>query len=61
MLENIGGNEIIFLLIIGVLFFGSKKAKEIGKNLGSAKKEFDNVVKEYKDTVGKTDDKTTKI
>ena len=37
---NIGGAEIVGLLIIALLLFGAKRLPEIGRSLGSGMREF---------------------
>jgi len=37
---NIGGVEIVGLLIIALLLFGAKRLPEIGRSLGSGMREF---------------------
>ena len=40
MLENIGGGEILLILIVILVFFGPKKIPELARSLGIARKEF---------------------
>lgn len=35
-----GGSELVIVLLIVVLLFGSKKLPELAKSVGKAKKEF---------------------
>jgi len=37
---NIGGSEIILILLVILLFFGAKKIPEIAKGLGEGMREF---------------------
>ncbi len=37
---GLGFQEILLLLLIGLLLFGSKKLPEVGKSLGQAIREF---------------------
>jgi sec-independent protein translocase protein TatA len=37
---NIGGIEIVGLLIVALLLFGAKRLPEIGRSLGSGMREF---------------------
>lgn len=45
-LNNIGLPEIILIAVVLFLFFGSKKSKEISRDLGKSAKEFKRVKKE---------------
>ena len=40
MLENIGGTELLVVLLVIFIFFGPKKLPEIGKSLGRGMAEF---------------------
>lgn len=40
MFDNIGGGELLLVVLIAFLFFGPKKLPEIGKTLGKAMREF---------------------
>ncbi len=40
MLENIGGTELLVILLVVFIFFGPKKLPEIGKGLGKGIAEF---------------------
>ncbi|MBX2992139.1 MAG: twin-arginine translocase TatA/TatE family subunit [Bacteroidetes bacterium] len=40
MLENIGGTELLVVLLVIFIFFGPKKLPEIGKGLGRGMGEF---------------------
>ncbi len=40
MLENIGGTELLVVLLVIFIFFGPKKLPEIGKSLGKGMGEF---------------------
>jgi len=40
MLENVGGSEILVILLIVFIFFGPKKLPELGKNLGKGIRSF---------------------
>jgi len=41
----IGMPEIILIIAVFLLFFGSEKLPELAKSLGKAKKEFENEIK----------------
>lgn len=40
MLENIGGTELLVVLLVVFIFFGPKKLPEIGRSLGRGIVEF---------------------
>jgi|DewCreStandDraft_4_1066084.scaffolds.fasta_scaffold145068_1 sec-independent protein translocase protein TatA len=40
MFENIGGTELLVILLVVFIFFGPKKLPEIGKGLGKGIAEF---------------------
>lgn len=40
MFENIGGSELLIILLVVFIFFGPKKLPEIGKSLGKGIREF---------------------
>jgi sec-independent protein translocase protein TatA len=50
---NLGGPEIIILLAVVLLLFGSSKVPQLARSLGSAKREFETAQKE-----GSDDDRT---
>ena len=43
---NLGGPEIIILLAVVLLLFGSSKVPQLARSLGSAKREFETAHKE---------------
>lgn len=45
-LKNIGWPEIILIAIVLLIFFGSRKSKEISHELGKSVKEFKDTKKE---------------
>lgn len=47
MLSNLGTGEIIIIAFLIVLFFGSKKLKELAKGLGEATKEAKKIGEEF--------------
>jgi sec-independent protein translocase protein TatA len=51
MFENIGGTEILIILLIIIVLFGAKKIPELAKGMGKGIKEFKKSVKEIKDDV----------
>ncbi|MBI4931458.1 MAG: twin-arginine translocase TatA/TatE family subunit [Bacteroidetes bacterium] len=40
---NIGGSELFFILLIVVVFFGSKKIPELARGIGKGLREMQNV------------------
>lgn len=55
---NIGGQEVLFILLIVLLLFGAKKLPELARGMGSAIKEFQKAKDEFSDelhSAGKTD------
>jgi sec-independent protein translocase protein TatA len=55
---NVGGQEVLFILLIVLLLFGAKKLPELARGMGSAIKEFQKAKDEFTDelhTAGKTD------
>jgi sec-independent protein translocase protein TatA len=44
MLENIGGSEILVVLLIVFIFFGPKQLPELGKKIGKGMKEVKDVM-----------------
>jgi sec-independent protein translocase protein TatA len=54
MLENIGGTEILVIMVVIFIFFGPKKMPEIGKSLGKAVREFKNALRGIQDDIEKS-------
>lgn len=55
---NIGGQELILLLLIILVLFGAKKLPELARGMGQAIKEFQKAKDEFSDelhSAGKTD------
>ena len=57
LFDNIGGSELLVIVLVMFLFFGPKKLPEAGKNIGKAMREFKNAMRGLKDDL----DKSTKI
>jgi sec-independent protein translocase protein TatA len=57
LFDNIGGSELLVIVLVMFLFFGPKKLPEAGKNIGRAMREFKNAMRGLKDDL----DKSTKI
>lgn len=64
MFENIGGGEILVILIFFLIFFGAKKIPDIAQGLGKGIREFRKAARDIQDEVEKeikqVDDKNTK-
>lgn len=56
MFGNLGGMEILIIVLIVVVLFGAKKIPELAKGLGKGMKEFKKAVKDIEDDI-KIDDK----
>jgi sec-independent protein translocase protein TatA len=50
---NIGGQELIFILLIILLLFGAKKLPELARGMGQAVKEFQKAKDEFSDEIHK--------
>jgi sec-independent protein translocase protein TatA len=60
MLSNLGGPDLIIILLIVLVLFGAKKLPELAKGMGQAVKEFQKAKDEFGDELhnaGKTPDK----
>ena len=58
---NVGGPDLIIILLIILVLFGAKKLPELARGMGSAIKEFQKAKDEFSDelhSAGKTDAKT---
>jgi len=42
MFDNIGGSELLLIVLVIFIFFGPKRLPEFGKMLGKAMREFKN-------------------
>jgi sec-independent protein translocase protein TatA len=55
---NVGGQELILILLIVLVLFGAKKLPELARGMGQAMKEFQKAKDEFSDelhSAGKTD------
>lgn len=50
-LGGLGGQEIIIILILFLLFFGAKKIPELARGLGKGIREFKDATKEIKSEI----------
>jgi len=48
---NIGGQELLLIMIIGLIVFGPRKLPEIGKSLGKMLVEFRKASSDFKRTI----------
>lgn len=55
MFENMGMGELLVILIVVLLLFGSKKIPEIAQGLGKGIREFKKSMKEVEDSITITD------
>jgi sec-independent protein translocase protein TatA len=58
LLPNLGGPDLIIILLIILVLFGAKKLPELARGMGSAIKEFQKAKDDFTDelhTAGKTD------
>ena len=64
MLENLGGEKLLLILLFIIIFFGAKKIPEIAQGLGKGIREFRKAARDIQDEVEKDtkqiDDKNTK-
>ena len=49
LFDNIGGSELLVVLLVIFIFFGPKKFPEMGKSLGKAVREFKNAMRGVKE------------
>ncbi len=54
MFENIGGSELLVILLVVFIFFGPKKMPELGKNLGKGIREFKNAMRGIQQDIEKS-------
>jgi sec-independent protein translocase protein TatA len=53
MFDNLGGGEILLILVVILIFFGPKKIPELAKGLGKGIREFRNATRDIRETVEK--------
>lgn len=51
ILGIIGGQEILFIAIIILIFFGGKKLPELMRGIGKGVREYNKAIKEVKDQI----------
>ncbi len=59
MFENIGFSELLIILLVVLVLFGSKRIPELAKGLGKGISEFKKGLKEVEDEIKTTDDKSS--
>jgi sec-independent protein translocase protein TatA len=59
MFENIGFGELLIILVVVLVLFGSKKIPELAKGLGKGISEFKKGLREVEDQI-KSEDKEIK-
>ena len=61
MFENVGGGELLVILLLVLVFFGPNKLPELAKNLGKGIRQFKDAMRVMQDdikNVTKLDDDT---
>ncbi|MGB9773745.1 MAG: twin-arginine translocase TatA/TatE family subunit [Bacteroidota bacterium] len=51
MFENIGGGELLVILLVILIFFGPKKFPEIGQSIGKGIREFKKSLREVQENL----------
>jgi twin arginine-targeting protein translocase, TatA/E family len=59
MFENVGMGELLVILIVVLLLFGSKKIPEIAQGLGKGIREFKKAIKDVEEQVTNPDKEKT--
>jgi sec-independent protein translocase protein TatA len=54
MFENVGGSELLVVLVVVFIFFGPKKLPELGKTIGKGMKEFKSAMRGLQQDIEKT-------
>lgn len=53
LFDNIGGSELLVVMLVIFIFFGPKKFPEMGKSIGKAMREFKNAMRGVKEDLEK--------
>lgn len=61
LLFNIGGGELIFIILMVIMVFGAKKIPEIARGLGKGIKEVRNATNEIKSQINNSVDQNEDI
>ncbi|NMB80262.1 MAG: twin-arginine translocase TatA/TatE family subunit [Ignavibacteria bacterium] len=56
MFGNIGGTEIILIVLAILILFGAKKIPELAQGIGKGMREFKKAIKEVEEDIKVTDD-----
>jgi len=51
MFQGIGLTELIIIILVLIIFFGSKRITQLARQAGQATKELKKIKKEYKETL----------
>ncbi len=54
LFDNIGGSELLVVMLVVFIFFGPKKLPEMGKSLGKALREFKSAMRGVKEDLEKS-------
>ncbi len=61
LLFNIGGGELIFIVLVIIMFFGSDKIPELARTLGKGMKEIRNATNEIQQEIRESTKDITKV
>ena len=61
MFDNIGGGEILIILLVFLIFFGAKKIPDLAQGLGKGIREFKKAVKDVQEDISVSDKDEKKI
>jgi sec-independent protein translocase protein TatA len=53
LFDNIGGSELLVVLLVIFIFFGPKKFPEMGKSIGKAMREFKSAMRGVREDLEK--------
>lgn len=59
MFENIGGGELVLILLVILVLFGAKKIPDLAQGLGKGIREFKKAVRDVQDDIS-VDDRNSK-
>ncbi len=60
MFDNMGMGELIIILLVVLVLFGSKKIPDLAQGLGKGIREFKKAIKDVQDDIKVPDDKDKK-
>lgn len=60
-ISNMGGYEILLILVVILIFFGAKKIPELARGLGRGMREFKDATKEISDELENGVNEKTKL